>query len=196
MLITAPLWLLARIERACGSSESLFELGSQLLSLVPGAPGIFLRRGYYAMTLDSFAWDCHLGFGTTLAHRQVIIQKGVYVGHRCTLGMLVLEEDVTIGSNVDLVSGRHQHSYSVPHLPVQKQARGFVQIRVGRNSWVGNSTVVLADVGRGCVIGAGSVVVEPVPPMSLAAGNPARVKRQLAAAAEGPSCLTTAGFSA
>ena len=34
-------------------------------------------------------------------------------------------------------------------------------------------------IGRGCVIGAGSVVTRDIPPYSLAAGNPCRVIRPL-----------------
>jgi acetyltransferase-like isoleucine patch superfamily enzyme len=33
----------------------------------------------------------------------------------------------------------------------------------------------MAEVGKGCTISAGSVVTRPIPPGSIAAGNPARV---------------------
>jgi acetyltransferase-like isoleucine patch superfamily enzyme len=54
-------------------------------------------------------------------------------------------------------------------------------VRIGRNVWIGFDCCVLPGVtiGDGAVIGARSVVVEDVPPYSLAAGNPARVVRQL-----------------
>ena len=54
-------------------------------------------------------------------------------------------------------------------------------IRIGRNVWIGFDTCVLPGViiGEGAVIGARSVVVEDVPPFSVAAGNPARVIRKL-----------------
>jgi acetyltransferase-like isoleucine patch superfamily enzyme len=42
---------------------------------------------------------------------------------------------------------------------------------------VGSAAVVLADVGAGTVVGAGSVVTKPLPPMVVAAGVPARVIR-------------------
>src|SRR5262245_7291339 len=118
-ILTVPLWLPALLERAWTDREGLFALGSQLLSLVPGLPGIYLRRAYYARTLDGCVTDCHIGFGTTLAHPQVSIGRGVYVGHHCSLGKVVLEDDVTIGSNVDLISGRHQHGYHWEDVPVQ-----------------------------------------------------------------------------
>jgi acetyltransferase-like isoleucine patch superfamily enzyme len=38
----------------------------------------------------------------------------------------------------------------------------------------------MANVGRQCVIGAGSVVVSDIPDLSVAAGNPARILRSRA----------------
>jgi len=38
----------------------------------------------------------------------------------------------------------------------------------------------MADVGEGATVGAGSVVTRPIPARSVAAGNPARVIRNLA----------------
>jgi acetyltransferase-like isoleucine patch superfamily enzyme len=54
-------------------------------------------------------------------------------------------------------------------------------IRIGRNVWIGFDACVLPGVtiGEGAVIGARSVVVEDVPPFSVAVGNPARVIRKL-----------------
>jgi len=54
-------------------------------------------------------------------------------------------------------------------------------IRVEGNVWVGFDACVLPGVtiGQGAVIGARSVVVEDVPPFSVAAGNPARIIRKL-----------------
>jgi acetyltransferase-like isoleucine patch superfamily enzyme len=54
-------------------------------------------------------------------------------------------------------------------------------IRIERNVWVGFDACVLPGVtiGEGSVIGARSVVVEDVPPFSVAVGNHARVIRKL-----------------
>jgi hypothetical protein len=41
----------------------------------------------------------------------------------------------------------------------------------------GDRAVVMADVGRHCVIGAGSVVTRPIPDYAVAVGVPARVVR-------------------
>jgi acetyltransferase-like isoleucine patch superfamily enzyme len=176
VVLTAPLWLLARIEARSGS-ETWFNCGSELLSIIPGPFGLYLRRGYYRMTLDEFSQDCGIGFGTLIAHRQVRVGKGVYIGERCSLGMVEIEDHATIGSNVDIMSGTHQHRFDDLHRPIQRQGGECQTVRIGRNSWIGNSSVIMADVAADCVIGAGSVVVRPIPGRSVAVGNPARVVR-------------------
>jgi acetyltransferase-like isoleucine patch superfamily enzyme len=175
---TAPLWILARLEAWLTGGEACFTTSSELLSLIPGAPGIFLRRGFYRMSLEAFTTDGHIGFGTTLAHPQVRIGRNVYIGSRCTLGRVAIGDDVAIGSNVDILSGRHQHHFGRLDMPIQEQGGLFQQIAIGQNCWIGNSTVLMADVGADSVIGAGSVVVKPIPARSIAAGNPAAVKKQ------------------
>ena len=51
------------------------------------------------------------------------------------------------------------------------------RITIGEDSSIGDRAVVLADVGRHCVIGAGSVVTRPIPDYAIAVGVPARVIR-------------------
>lgn len=46
--------------------------------------------------------------------------------------------------------------------------------RIGRDAWLGNGSIVMADVGNHAVVGAGAVVVKPVAAWSIVAGNPAR----------------------
>src|SRR5262245_39414198 len=105
VFLTVPLWLAARIERWVSRREGIFQSATEILSLIPGRLGIFLRRGFFRMALDQFAHDGSIGFGTLLAHPQARIGSGVYVGARCTLGRVVIDDDVTIGSNVDILSG-------------------------------------------------------------------------------------------
>jgi glycosyltransferase involved in cell wall biosynthesis/acetyltransferase-like isoleucine patch superfamily enzyme len=185
-VLTAPLWVPCRLQGRLTGGEGVFAGCSELLSLVPGLPGVYLRRGFYRLCLEACATDCHIGFGTTVAHPQVRIGRGVYVGSRCTLGKVVIEDHVAIGSNVDVLSGRHQHHFARRGVPIQQQGGTFRRVRIGRNSWVGNSAVVMADVGDECVVGAGSVVVKPVPAGCIAAGNPAVVKRHKGDGARSP----------
>ena len=52
---------------------------------------------------------------------------------------------------------------------------------IGENCWIAGNVTILAgaEIGDGCVIGAGSVVAGKIPANSLAYGNPCRVVREI-----------------
>jgi acetyltransferase-like isoleucine patch superfamily enzyme len=129
------------------------------------------------MCLDAFAWDCTIEFGTWVAHRQVRIGERVYIGGRCILGMCSIGNNVLIGSNVDIIAGQYTHRFDDPSIPICEQGQQFRQVCIGCNSWIGNSAVIMNDVGDGAIIGAGSVVVKSIPAGSVAVGNPCVVKK-------------------
>jgi acetyltransferase-like isoleucine patch superfamily enzyme len=176
-LFTLPLWSCARIERMLGNSDGLFVSCGQFLGMFPGVLGIYLRRGYYWMVLDSFSRDCSIGFGTWFSHSQCNVGSRVYIGARCIVGTCAIGDNVLIGSNVDILSGRRQHRFTDESRPICEQGGEFAKISIGNNSWIGNSSVIMAEVGENSIIGAGSVVAKAIPPNSVAVGNPATVHR-------------------
>lgn len=54
-------------------------------------------------------------------------------------------------------------------------------LHIGRGAWLGRGCLVTGAVriGEGAIVGAGSVVMSDIPPFAIAAGNPARVVRQM-----------------
>jgi maltose O-acetyltransferase len=52
-------------------------------------------------------------------------------------------------------------------------------IRIGRRCFIGGGSMILPGVtiGDGCIVAAGAVVFDDIPPHSIVAGNPARVIR-------------------
>jgi acetyltransferase-like isoleucine patch superfamily enzyme len=76
---------------------------------------------------------------------------------------------------VHILSGLRQHGFENVDSPIKEQPGEFSQVTIGEDTWIGNGAIVGADVGKNCVIGAGSVVLKPIPDFSIAAGNPARV---------------------
>jgi len=159
-------------------ADAVFQAYSQAVSLLPGIPGEYFRRAFYALALPRCGRDLTVGFGTVLSKRAVTVGDRVYVGMHCTIGQVDLGDHVTIGSNVDILSGSRQHDFSDPEAVLQDQPTTYVRVRIGANTWIGNGTIVMADVGRSCVVGAGAVVVEPLPDRVIAVGNPARIVRE------------------
>jgi acetyltransferase-like isoleucine patch superfamily enzyme len=182
--LTLPLWLPTLIAKHVLGSDGVFHFCTELLSLVPGKPGTLLRRGYYVLALDRCAWDCQIAFGTTFSHSRVEIHPHVVIGRNCLIGRAIIRRGVAIGSNVDILSGRRQHILDRTGVPVQYLAGHFTQLDIGANAWIGNSAVIMNDVGEGAVIGAGSVVVHGIAAYGTAVGNPAVVKKTRATVAE------------
>jgi virginiamycin A acetyltransferase len=152
-----------------------FHHASQWLSLLPGYAGIYARREFYRLTLAACSEDCQLSFGTVISHPGTRIGRRVYVGLHGNLGLCEIGDDVLFGSDVHVLSGTKQHAFDDPDVPINQQPGHFEQVRIGANTWVGNGARIMADVGEGCVLGAGAVVTRAIPDWSVAVGHPARV---------------------
>jgi acetyltransferase-like isoleucine patch superfamily enzyme len=168
-----------RVRRAFLGDQA-FRASSQWLSRLPGVAGDYLRAAFYAATLEQFGRDVRVEFGTIFSTPTARVGDHVYVGAYCVIGNVDIGADVLLGSGVHLLSGQGQHGIEDLDRPIRLQPGEFSRIRIGQDTWIGNAAVVMAHVGRQCVIGAGSVVTKDVPDLSIAAGNPARVLRSRA----------------
>jgi acetyltransferase-like isoleucine patch superfamily enzyme len=150
---------------------------SQAFSLIPGLVGVYLRRAFYRLVFPRCSSDACLSFGTVFSHATAEIGERVYVGLSCCLGDVTLENDVLLGSNVSIINGGKQHGIERLDIPVREQPGEWPRISIGEDTWIGDRSLVLANVGKHCVIGAGSVVTKPIPDYAIAVGVPARVVR-------------------
>lgn len=158
--------------------DTAFHHASQALSLVPGYPGIYLRREFYRLTLAACSPDCCISFGTVISHPGTRIGRRTYLGVGCNIGLCDIGDDVLFGSDVHVLSGKRQHHFDDPDVPINAQGGTFERVRIGDNTWIGNGARVMADVGEGCVIGAGAVVGKVIADWSVAVGHPARVVKR------------------
>jgi len=119
----------------------------------------------------------HLLVGIT---RDVRIGEGVFINARCVVdgaGSLAIEPNVWVGMQVGFFTTVHEIGEATrragpgSHLP----------IRIESGAWIGAKSAIFGGVtvGRGAVVGAGSVVRKDVPPNTVVAGVPARVVRTL-----------------
>ena len=131
---------------------------------------------------------------TEVAESRIQIGDNVYVGGGTTLDCVL---GITVGDDVlisyqCLIADSDNHSvrYSIRKRDCADWKRDgshdwsttrSAAVSIGRGAWIGARSIILKGVtiGEGAVIGAGSVVTRDVPPWSIAAGNPARVVREL-----------------
>lgn len=168
-------WLLYRLESYFFGAEKVFPGWSQAFSLVPGLPGVYLRRGFYRLVLPQCDRDACICFGTVFSHPTARIGHKVYVGLFCVIGDVTLEDDVIVASRVSIANGPAQHGIDRLDIPVREQPGEYPRVSIGRDTWLGEGSVVLVDVGRHCVIGASALVTRPIPDYSIAVGVPAKV---------------------
>jgi virginiamycin A acetyltransferase len=177
LALVLPAFLLYRLGALAAGPVRAFPGWSQLFSLLPGLTGAYLRRAFYRLVLPRVGADSWIGFGTVFSHPTAELGRGVHVGPFCGLGDVTLEDDVLLGSNVSVMNGSAQHGTARLDVPIRDQPGVWPRVTIGRDSWVGDRAVVMADVGVHCVIGAGSLVTKPVPDYAVAVGSPARVIR-------------------
>lgn len=82
----------------------------------------------------------------------VLVNQGVHIGHDVTIG-----DYTTLSPGVE-ISGN---------------------VTIGNEVFIGTNATIIEkiSVGDGAIIAAGAVVTEDIPPMALAAGNPAKIKK-------------------
>lgn len=98
--------------------------------------------------------------------------------HLNGFGGINIGDNVMIGHRCSLVSD--EHVFDRTDIPISEQGRAPRPIEIGDDVYLGCNVTVLPGtcIGKGAVIGAGSVVKGDIPPGMVAAGVPARLIRQ------------------
>jgi virginiamycin A acetyltransferase len=173
-LLVSPL-IIAHILLRKFVQSGIFLLSTQLLSLIPGKLGSYLRIAFNRVAMTHCDTECTIGFATLFSQIDTEIHQGVYIGPQCNIGMCSIGKDTLIASGVHIMSGNKQHEFDDLDTPVQQQGGSFEKISIGEDCWIGNGSLIMANIGNKCIIGAGSVVINDLPDYSIAVGNPARI---------------------
>ena len=106
--------------------------------------------------------DVYIGTGTTLFGH-----KGLEIG-----------DHVLMAQNITLTP--YSHIFDDPDADIITQGGHSKKVTIGRDAYIGMGVDIMysGDIGEGSVIGSGSVVVKPIPPYSVAVGNPAKVIKE------------------
>ena len=162
--------------RVIGRDRAL-QNGSQGLATIPGLLGQYVRRAFLSRALD----ECHptatVEFGTLFSKAGARLAENVYIGPMCQIGLAHIGRDTLIAAGVHVPSGSRIHGIDDPDLPIRDQPGVVAVVEIGAGCWIGSGSIVMANVGAGTVVAAGSVVSRPLPANVVAAGAPASVRR-------------------
>lgn len=93
-------------------------------------------------------------------------------------GGIQIGNHVQMGQMVSIHA--ENHCFDDVERRIDEQGTWHQGVTVENDCWIGSKATILdgVTIGRGSVIGAGSVVTHSIPPYSVAVGNPARVIRK------------------
>jgi len=141
--------------------------------------GAFFDAGPEASAIE-IGTDSHIARNVTMR----IHEGKIEIGEKVNIGadsFIYGYGDIRIGdyclvaNQVEIISGTHD--YQDVDTPMRFQGRTPSEIVIGEDVWLGTHAVVLGGVtiGKGAIIGAGSVVHRDIPEYGIAVGIPARV---------------------
>lgn len=108
------------------------------------------------------------------------IGRGVYIPPDLKIsdkssrtGNLIIGDRVSIGPGVLLITDSSPNNSRL----IKKYPLKSCEMTIGDDTWIGAGAIMLpgVNVGQCSIIGAGSVVINDVPPYSVFAGNPAKL---------------------
>jgi acetyltransferase-like isoleucine patch superfamily enzyme len=118
----------------------------------------------------------------------VEIQKGATIGRNVKISShtficegVTIEDDVFVGHNVSFINDKYPRS-TAPGGGLQTAADWkVVPTVVKRGASIGTSSTIMCGItiGENAIVGAGSVVTKDVPPDTIVAGVPAKVRRKV-----------------
>ncbi len=115
-----------------------------------------------------------IGNNTMLNGVSITAYNCVTIGENCQIASCTMISDTDFHPLNAKQRELECMGYKIDHSIVNKKP-----VSIGNNVWIGWGCVILKGVtiGNNCIIGAGSVVLNDIPSDTLAAGNPAVVKK-------------------
>jgi len=105
---------------------------------------------------------------------------GITGGVICAAARVHIGDHVTVGANCTILDTDF-HPLEVGRRRLDPPSGAAAEVTIEDDVFLGTQALILkgTHIGRGAVIGAGSVVAGEIPPGVVAAGNPARVLREI-----------------
>ena len=165
---------------------------------IPGKIGILIRRlayfrnfknvsipsAFYFDDLKSVSFGENISMGV-FCHfyskgGEIILRDNVKLNINIVLnssigGKIIIGQNSLIGPNVIMRTANH--NFDSVKIPINKQGHNFGDIIIQEDVWIGANSIILGNVkiGKGAIIGAGSLVNKDVDSFTVVAGVPVKI---------------------
>lgn len=141
--------------------------------IIEGEEYISLENNVY---IGSMCWL--LAYKQDNIDPKLHIAAGSMIGrfsHIVALRSIIIEKNVSIADKVYISD--NMHGYSNLNMRIKDEPLEFKgEVVIGEDCWIGeNATILWANIGKGTIVAAGSVVSGSIPPYSIVMGNPSRI---------------------
>jgi acetyltransferase-like isoleucine patch superfamily enzyme len=145
----------------------------------------FMVYGFYNRVTKKFQRNTRISSSTKLVSGSKLdIGDDVWIGHYCVLdasNFLKIGKGVQTGSHISIYT--HSSHISIRLLGEaylsSNDRIGYVDgaISIGEYTFIGDSSIIFpgVNIGKGCLIKAGSIINSSIPDFSIVSGSPARV---------------------
>lgn len=147
----------------------------------------FMVYGFYNSVEKKFYPKTRISSSASLVDKKNIdLKDNIWVGHYCLLdgiGGISIAHGVHLASHTCIYTHSSQNSIRLLgekfiEIPATERPGYIIEkVQIGEYTFIGASSVILAGstLGKGCIIGAGSVVKGIFPDFSVVVGNPAKI---------------------
>lgn len=128
---------------------------------------------------STIAYPCHIGVPKNLFVEDFVkIRYGLTIINAGKEAVYVKKYTV-ISPDVTILTNNHRSTVTIPQVILGESHINdkSANVIIEEDVWIGTRVTIQAGVtlGRGCIVGANSVVTKPVPPYALVAGMPAKI---------------------
>lgn len=92
---------------------------------------------------------------------------------------VIVKKYTGIAANCTIVPNSHRSTVTIPHFLLGQSHVNdkSSDVIINEDVWIGTNVTILSgvEIGRGCIVSAGSVVTKSVPPYALVVGSPAKI---------------------
>ena len=138
------------------------------------------RKDFGSMPNHStIAYPCHIGVSRNLFVEDFVKIRYGFTIINANKESVFVKRYTVIAPNVTIITNNHRSTVSIPQVLLGESHINdkSADVVIEEDVWVGTRATILAGVtlGRGCIVGANSVITKPVPPYALVAGMPAKI---------------------